>query len=686
MSELEISNKNNDDDAAERQPLSTEFFKKVRHDVTFSERKFDVNTLPDDMRRVYGHLEEKFGEEYGLIFIFTMRTAVELHRAWNMTLLTMSVLQQIKDKFNMRMTWNLGVLRLIFRVEDGGYELHRKVPYDYDSEFQDIYHRIAMALIEGQINVHEALIYQREAKRGMHTAKSGLFIRNFPGRLILYPGQAATCAVIFFSGAWIDAGIAAVCGLAAGLVEYALSCVGGQATVLLDILVGIVTGLVGGLFFRFMPDGQACLNDPIPDLDGTVSAACIAAPCLPSIYLGTLYWFFYGTAFVIGILEIVAGELATGVTRFVGVAVKTFVLSLGASLGLLIAVAGAFTGEDEGAAGAWHASTCQSDFVVNKWWRIPLYLACSVFVLGQYRLPIVQYWRALIVQLVAYEVQYTVFEKMGQIHVKDHLDTATSNMVGAAAGVIVAGLITLMVDVSGDFYRTRLLQEKSSNNTKLGDFYFRLLSTTNKANYYFGIGRQSDVMKLELKKKLKEMRKELKDPNHPRQQIEFPPNEENALLEAIVGTQDINLWSILMPAVYQLVPGSIIAKLWFSALFFENPFYDKDDERQVSQESVFSNLMVISTSLALGLIIGFALFQVGVFIVGRSFCRKEEKEDNEDNFHITQDYIANKQGMMEGMYTVVHDDNDDPDSMHLQRVEGSRDLCISDAMTHQRMA
>ena len=36
--------------------------------------------------------------------------------------------------------------------------------------------------------------------------------------------------------------------------------------------------------------------------------------------------------------------------------------------------------------------------------------------------------------------------------------------------------------------------------------------------------------------------------------------------------------------------------------------------------------MVISTSLALGLIIGFALFQVGVFVVGRTFCRKKEKE------------------------------------------------------------
>lgn len=358
-------------------------------------------------------------------------------------------------------------------------------------------------------------------------------------------------------------------------------------------------------------------------------------------------------------------------------AVKTFVLSLGAGLGLMIAVLGAFDGENDGAAGAWHASTCNEDFVKEKWWRIPLYLACSVFVLGQYRLPIVQYWRALIVQLVAYEVQYKVFDKMRQAHVKDHLDTATSNMVGAAAGVIAAGLITLMVDVSGDFYRARLLQESSSNNKRLGNVYFRFLSTLQKANYYFGIGRQSDVMKLELKKKLKEMRKELKDPNHPRQQIEFPPNEENALLEAIVGTQDINLWSILMPAVYQLVPGSIIAKLWFSALFYVNPYLDENDEKQVSQESVFANLMVISTSLALGLVIGFALFQVGVFIVGRCFCRKEEKEDNEDNFHITQDYIANKQGMMEGMYTVVHDDNDDPDSMRLLRETGSSELCTN---------
>lgn len=211
----------------------------VKRAIELSERKFDVGQLPPDLRRVYRRLEEAHGEEYGLLFVFLVRTATELHRAWNMTLLTSSTLQMIKDEFGLRATWNLGVIRLKFRAEDGLYELHRKVPYDYDSEYQDIYDRIAMALVARKITVHEALLYQSEAKRGVHTARSGLFLRNFPGRLVLYPFQAAMCAIIFFHGQWVDAGVAAICGLAAGVVEYSLSLAGGQAGVLMDILVGL---------------------------------------------------------------------------------------------------------------------------------------------------------------------------------------------------------------------------------------------------------------------------------------------------------------------------------------------------------------------------------------------------------------------------------------------------------------
>ena len=55
---------------------------------------------------------------------------------------------------------------------------------------------------------------------------------------------------------------------------------------LLDVFVGMSTGIIGGLFYRYTS----------------------TTPCLSSIFLGTLYWFFYGTAFVIGVLEIIAGQ------------------------------------------------------------------------------------------------------------------------------------------------------------------------------------------------------------------------------------------------------------------------------------------------------------------------------------------------------------------------------------------
>ena len=110
----------------------------------------------------------------------------------HMTLLTSRLLVQLKEKFDLRMTWNLGVTNLVFRIEDGLYELHRRIPYDYDSEFQDRYEKIAVALLEEDIGIHDALIVQSETKKGYHTSRNGLFLRDTPGRLILYPFQAAT--------------------------------------------------------------------------------------------------------------------------------------------------------------------------------------------------------------------------------------------------------------------------------------------------------------------------------------------------------------------------------------------------------------------------------------------------------------------------------------------------------------
>ena len=164
--------------------------------------------------------------------------------------------------------------------------------------------------------------------------------------------------------------VAAVCGLTAGLVEYASGHVGEPGPVILDTLVGVATGVVGSLFHRY-----------------------VGGCCLSAIFLGTEYWFFYGTAFVIGLLEIIAGELETGVTRFIAVSVKTFVLCLGASIGMMLTL--------DDTAKSWQEShaNCNSIDLDQHWWRIPLYLLCSASALAQYRFPIVDYWRGLAVQV-----------------------------------------------------------------------------------------------------------------------------------------------------------------------------------------------------------------------------------------------------------------------------------------------
>jgi len=110
----------------------------IRHYIQFQHLKtFDIKLLPKDLYRVCMKLKEQFGEEYALGMAFTIRTAVELHRAWHMTLLTSKILSQLKKKLGLRLSWSLGVTRLKFRIEDGWKELHRKVPYDYDSEHQN---------------------------------------------------------------------------------------------------------------------------------------------------------------------------------------------------------------------------------------------------------------------------------------------------------------------------------------------------------------------------------------------------------------------------------------------------------------------------------------------------------------------------------------------------------------------
>jgi hypothetical protein len=474
--------------------------------------------------------------------------------------------------------------------------------------------KIAEALIDGDIDVHEALIFLAETKEGQHTARSGIFLRNFPGRLILYPLEAASCAVIFFKGGWRDAGVAAICGFVSGCIEYLLVSLDGGFKILLDVTVGFSTGFIGGLFDIY--------------LEGL---------CLPAIFLGTLYWFFYGTAFVIGILEIIAGELETGVTRFIAVSVKTFVLSLGSAFGLMLVT---FSGSHE----AWtnsQSNHCGLIDLKEQWWRIPVFLWSACIALGHFRFPLVQYWRALTVQLCAWEVKFQLFSYLDERHASDQLDTAGSNVVAASVAVIVACFLSSILNQVHTFYSRRLLQKKVEENTKIGNVIYRIMVLGVQISSCLQIGRKSDYDKIDLSQYLSERKRELDDPTHSRDEIRLKEKEEKLILETIIGSQDLNIWSILMPAIYELVPGSLIAMLWYNSLF--------PTEGDSESDSAFFIIMTISTSLSLGLIVGFVLVRVFGSIFWPILCFGKTSDERR---RVLNRYV--------GMYSVPATTEDDP--------------------------
>ena len=277
-------------------------------------------------------------------------------------------------------------------------------------------------------------------------------------------------------------------------------------------------------------------------------------------------------------------------------------------------------------------------------------------VLGQYRMPLNRYPLGMAVQLVAYEVQFSVFNGINENHTKDHLDTAASNILGGMAAVFTAYALSWIISACRGFYIKRLLM-RDDRPSGIDGCIFSVMRCLVKSFNCLRIGRASDILKFDMAKRLHVQRKELADPNHSRKKIELDKKDQSLFLEAVVGAQEINIWSILMPAVYQLVPGSVIARFWFAAIFPPSP----EDEDTASSESVFSNLMVISTSLALGLIIGFALVHIVMIIIGRMVgcCNKGDEDKIERMTKMTNG--------VEGMYTA--DVDEDPESIHITTEE-----------------
>ena len=70
--------------------------------------------------------------------------------------------------------------------------------------------------------------------------------------------------------------------------------------------------------------------------------------------------------------------------------------------------------------------------------------------------------RALIVQLVAYEVQFELQKAFEKKHAKDNMDYAVSNTLGAMAAVLAACVLSFVVaHLCHNPYQKRVLHSKS---------------------------------------------------------------------------------------------------------------------------------------------------------------------------------------------------------------------------------
>lgn len=373
----------------------------------------------------------------------------------------------------------------------------------------------------------------------------------------------------------------------------------------------------------------------------------------------------------LGILEIVAGELETGVIRFMAVAVKTFVLSLGSTWGLQLVSNSPLDDFQD-------TSGCNQIDLDAVWWRIPLYLLCSASALGQYRFPIVYYWRGLAIQLVGYEVQYQMFKYMAQRHDRDLLDTATANAAGAVAAVLAACWLSWIVDSLSYYYNARTLMRVGDDDfSKFGECIYSISVAWVRFTTCLGLGRRDEQQFLDMQPRLRQMSAELEDPNHARSEIRLTEEEERLLKQAVVSAEPLNVWSLLMPTVYQLVPGSLIARLWYNSIF--PPAYIAEElpvstsngtdtgftyiswTPDQAKEGVFSALMVIATSLALGLLLGMGLQSVIAAFLRRTvlYCFESASSISASTKDLRAD-LRNKRDERQGLLNMP--DDHDPDS------------------------
>lgn len=149
-----------------------------------------------------------------------------------------------------------------------------------------------------------------------------------------------------------------------------------------------------------------------------------------------------------------------------------------------------------------------------------------------------------------------------------------------------------------------------------------------------------------------------------------------------------------MPAVYQLVPGSKIATMWFNSIFppkLTDPLTGEINPKYDQQVNVFADMMVISGSLALGLLLGFGIVlllkNIITVIVGKSKprLRADMSEQEITAAHADHAEKADRaEERFKGMFSAPDEDPEDAPSRSASQMSSlSRNSAPSGQLDHQ---
>lgn len=219
--------------------------------------------------------------------LFVVRLGDLLHRSFYGTFLTLSLVSNLCNHLNIPdLCLQVEVFVLNWSYQQGRVAVSHYITFDYDMYTVYRLTKIARAVLNDNITPKDGLRMMKEHESKQDYTKVEAGYRQFPWRALVIPLMSFTCATVYFGGTWYDLGFSAVCGTVAAIVAW-ISTLHEQLTGVMDYVVAILVAMISVASVLVYPDN-----------------ACFSAQVM-----GTLYWFFYGTAFVISLYEITNNQV-----------------------------------------------------------------------------------------------------------------------------------------------------------------------------------------------------------------------------------------------------------------------------------------------------------------------------------------------------------------------------------------